>query len=235
MILKKWTKIAAVRYVMLAIVFIAAAFMVAATNNSKTPQPDLQVTVLSAVTEQPQQQTRPEARPAATANTMPKTEAATETTATKSDFVYMPQLELSEELQRYTYEKCMEEKIDYTLVLALMWRESRFKVDAVGYNSNGTKDNGLMQINDVNRAWLARDHGINDLLDPHQNIAAGTGILGQLTDRHGMHNALMAYQYGESGMKRRLAQGITTNKLIEALYLKKAELDELLLITKEVL
>jgi soluble lytic murein transglycosylase-like protein len=143
-------------------------------------------------------------------------------------FVYSAEIPLSEELHRYTYERCEANELDYELVLALMWRESRFQTQAVHINRNGTQDSGIMQINDVNRGWLAEKHGITDLMDPKQNIAAGTTMLGGFTNKYGEHNALLAYQYGEAGMRRKLAQGVTTNKQIQLLYSKRADFVALL-------
>lgn len=143
-------------------------------------------------------------------------------------FVYCPTISLSEELQQYTYDKCQEHGLNYTVVLALMWRESRFNASAVGYNSNGTRDNGLMQINDVNKSWLQKEYGITNLMDPYQNIDAGTAMLGAMVAKYGDHDALMAYQYGEAGMKVKQSQGITTNNQIQQLYVKSEEFQELL-------
>jgi hypothetical protein len=158
---------------------------------------------------------------------IPRTPAMMEQ-ETEPRFIYTEQIPLSRELQEYTFAQCRENGLSYELVLALMWRESRFQVTAVGYNRNGTRDNGVMQINDVNRGWLMSELGITDLMDPRQNIAAGTAMLGRLTAKYGEHNALMAYQYGETGMKRKLRQGVTTNDLIRQLYAKRAEFIALL-------
>lgn len=133
-------------------------------------------------------------------------------------FVYCDKIPMSRELQAYTYKKCEERGIEYELVLAIIWRESNFKINAVHYNTNGTRDNGIMQINDVNRKWLRDDYGITDLMDPYQNIDAGTAMLGRLTSKYGVHNAMLAYQYGEGGMARKLKQGITTSTAIEKAY-----------------
>lgn len=156
----------------------------------------------------------------------PKPEVVEE--AVQSGFLYSSKIPLSRELQEYTYERCQAQGLEYEMVLALMWRESRFTLDAVGYNSNGTRDNGVMQINDVNKAWLHRELGITDLMDPKQNIEAGTAILGKFTEKYGAHNALLAYQYGEQGMRNKLAQGVTTNKQIQLVYTKQADFERLL-------
>ena len=136
----------------------------------------------------------------------------------KSEFVYLPDVPLSEDLQKYTYEQCIDNQLDYSVVLALIWRESRFDFDAIGINANGTQDSGLMQINDVNLEWLEREIGITDIMDPVQNIKAGTSILGIFSKKHGMHNALFAYQYGEIGMLRKVESGDTVNDHVRILY-----------------
>jgi soluble lytic murein transglycosylase-like protein len=135
---------------------------------------------------------------------------------------------MSYELQEYTYQKCEERGLEYELVLAVMWRESRFDADAVNVNVNGTQDNGIMQINDVNKAWLNERWGIEDLMDPYQNIDAGTAMLGGLTDKYGAHRAMLAYQYGEAGMARKLANGVTTSTAIEKAYRQREVYKELL-------
>ena len=133
-------------------------------------------------------------------------------------FIYSETIPMSYELQAYTYEKCVERGLEYPLVLALIWRESRFQTNAVNVNRNGTRDNGIMQINDVNKGWLYERYGIDDLMDPYQNIDAGTAMLGSLMDKYGTHFALIAYQFGEAGMKQRVGRGQTTHSLIDALY-----------------
>lgn len=138
-------------------------------------------------------------------------------------FVYSASIPMSYELQRYTYDKCVEQELEYELVLALMWRESRFRVDAVNINQNGTQDSGIMQINDVNKDWLYEEYGIDNLLDPMQNIDAGTAMLGKFTAKYGEHGALMAYQYGETGMQKKLEEGVTTNDKITLLLNKRED------------
>lgn len=143
-------------------------------------------------------------------------------------FVYLEEVPLSKELQLYTYNKCQEYNLRYSLVLAIMWRESGFNPNALGYNKwNDTYDSGLMQINDCNKGWLAEQCGITDLFDPYQCIDAGTEILHRLS-HNGEHGMLMAYQYGEAGMKKQIAKGVTTNSSIEKAYTKAAEFEEMM-------
>ena len=128
-------------------------------------------------------------------------------------FFHIPQIPLSYELQRYTFERSAALGLEYELVLALMWRESSFRVEAIGVNRNGTRDSGLLQINDVNRGWLRERYGIYNLMDPFQNIDAGTMILADLLSRYPEHQALVAYQFGEGGMLRMVGQGADTHAL----------------------
>jgi soluble lytic murein transglycosylase-like protein len=162
----------------------------------------------------------------------PEPEPAQDTIAAQAGgFVYSDKIPMSYELQEYTYQKCEERGLEYELVLAVIWRESRFDAGAVNVNRNGTQDSGIMQINDVNRAWLSERWGIEDLMDPYQNIDAGTAMLGGLTDKYGAHRAMLAYQYGEAGMARKLANGVTTSAAIEKAY-KQREVYKELLATK---
>ena len=142
-------------------------------------------------------------------------------------FRYLPDIPLSESLQRYTYMKSREIGFDYVLALALMWQESNFRAGAVSHNTNGTQDSGIMQINDVNRGWLYREMNIYDLMNPYQNIDAGMEILRRLNDAHGEHFAIMAYQLGEAGMLRQVERGVTTSRHVELVYQRRAQLEEM--------
>lgn len=74
--------------------------------------------------------------------------------------------------QKYTWELCQMFDVDYNLILAVMYHESRFKIDAY----SKTNDIGLMQVNRGNRAWANELAGRKiDLYDPYDNIL--TGIL----------------------------------------------------------
>ena len=68
--------------------------------------------------------------------------------------------EWGEDLKEYTSEVCEENDIPYELVLAIIYNESRFQSEATGYNKNGTKDYGLMQLNDITYDFLNENIGI---------------------------------------------------------------------------
>ena len=66
--------------------------------------------------------------------------------------------------------------IDADLTRAIIQVESDGVITAFNVNSNGSRDYGLMQINDCNHEWLETELGITDRYDPRQNIRAGCYI-----------------------------------------------------------
>lgn len=112
---------------------------------------------------------------------------------------------LSEDLQKFTYYLCNEYGIEYSLVIALMERESKFDINAIGDGVNY----GLMQIHTINHTWLSEELGIIDFLDPYQNVQAGIYMLCDLFKKYdNTDQVLMAYNSGESGAKRLFAKQI---------------------------
>lgn len=61
---------------------------------------------------------------------------------------------LSEDWQKLIWETSKQEEVDYDLILALMKNESNFDFDAINYNTNGTFDSGILQVNSSNRKWV---------------------------------------------------------------------------------
>ncbi len=118
---------------------------------------------------------------------------------------------LDDALQRHTYNLCVDYEVEeyYPLVLAVMWRESEFVPTII----SKTNDYGLMQINKINHLWLSDKLEITDFLDEEQNIHAGVFMLSLYLHKYeDIDKALMAYNMGENGAKKRWAAGIyTTN------------------------
>lgn len=116
---------------------------------------------------------------------------------------------LDYELQKYTYEQCEKNGLEFELVLAVMQVESNFKSDLI----SRTNDYGLMQINKVNHKWLMKELGVTDFLYPKQNIDCGIYMLKELFDKYSdEHKVLMAYNFGEAGMKRNWKKGVRSSK-----------------------
>ncbi len=110
--------------------------------------------------------------------------------------------------QMYLNNQARNNGLDENMVFALIKIES-------GYRNVRSKtcDNGLMQINDINKAYLKEKLGITDLMDERQNIAAGCYMLGRLKKKYKTnHKALMAYHMGEAGAKRLWKKGIYKSK-----------------------
>lgn len=155
----------------------------------------------------------------------PKEKAAPQQLEEPVVLFYIPEIPLGKELQEYTYDLCVENDVDYELVLAVMWRESRFKLDATGYNDNGTQDSGVMQINDCNKEWIADELNVTDLYDPRQNILAGVTMLSDLIGTYGEHDGLTAYGAGEAGMLGLKSKGIKTLDNVQIALDKRDEIE----------
>lgn len=125
----------------------------------------------------------------------------------ESDFVFTTEIPVTfgEDLQEFTYYLSAAYDIDYSLVLAIISKESGFVPDAV----SSTNDYGLMQINSCNHEWLSDELGIKDFTDPYENVKAGLFILRGLFEKYdSTSKVLMAYNMGESGASRLWEQGI---------------------------
>jgi len=119
---------------------------------------------------------------------------------------------LSEDLQDYISEQCVENDLPMPLILAMIEVESSFRADVI----SPTDDYGLMQINKVNHKWLSKKYGIKDFLDPYQNVFCGIKILSEHYKNYGdIDKALMAYNLGVAGAKRYWNIGKTKNAYTE--------------------
>jgi soluble lytic murein transglycosylase-like protein len=65
-----------------------------------------------------------------------------------------------------------------------MWKESKMDITAVNYNSNGSVDRGLFQLNSGTVIELAKEAGIAnfDTKDPYMNIDVGVYYLSIMRD-----------------------------------------------------
>ena len=125
----------------------------------------------------------------------------------ENDFVFTTEIPVifGEDLQEFTYYLSAAYDIDYTLVLAIISKESGFTPDGI----SSTNDYGLMQINACNHEWLTEELGITDFIDPYENIKAGLFILRGLFEKYdSTSKVLMAYNMGESGASKLWEQGI---------------------------
>jgi soluble lytic murein transglycosylase-like protein len=143
------------------------------------------------------------------------------TTAAPTRVLY--NVPLSDALQETVYKRCSEYGIagNERLVLAVMWQESNFNAAAV----SRTNDYGLMQINEISIPGLRDSMGIDNLLDPEQNIHAGVSILaGKLKSTGAANLALMAYNMGDTGARRLYSTGVQSTPYTEAVLQKYAQI-----------
>jgi hypothetical protein len=78
---------------------------------------------------------------------------------------------------------CARHGVDFALAEAIVWTESRWKPDVVGYNSNGTVDVGRFQLNSA--AWSGISEFIGrsdwDPYSPKDNLSVGVEYLAYWT------------------------------------------------------
>lgn len=116
-------------------------------------------------------------------------------------FTYNSNIPLSEDLQRYAYQKCLEVGMNYYVFLGMIRKESSFNPDAV----SGTSDYGLCQINQINHKTMYSVFGNNwDWSNPYDSIDAATYLLkGIIPNYNNWHYVLMGYNAGVKGAKEK--------------------------------
>lgn len=114
---------------------------------------------------------------------------------------------LGDSVQQHLINKCSDANIDPKLMLAIIEHESRFQPDVV----SATHDYGLCQINRCHLDKFYSEYGDN-IFDPYANISYGVDLLSYYMGKadENERQALLMYQYGESG-----AKGRTTSKAVE--------------------
>ena len=140
----------------------------------------------------------------------PKAESDVETTIPETttqievEVLTIYDVPLSDELQIYTQEVCKEYKVPFDLVIGMMFAESTFDPNA----KNGDCY-GLMQVNTINADEL-KNIGVYDLTDAKQNIKSGVYLLSKALRKYDISEALIVYNWGESGARQKIANGTTS-------------------------
>lgn len=113
---------------------------------------------------------------------------------------------LSINIQDYIFQLCEENNVDPVLIFAMIETESRFNSNCV----SRTNDYGLMQINKCNHNWLKKQYGVDNFLDPKQNLLCGISMMAaHLKNNNGdWVRALMCYNQGTTGARKSWARGI---------------------------
>lgn len=130
---------------------------------------------------------------------------------------------LDKATQQFTFYLCKGYDIDWTLVMALMQKESSFRSDII----SPTEDYGLMQINKMNHEWLTDTIGVTDYLDKEQNIRAGVFVLRKLFEEYTDPNlVLMAYNMSADGAETLWNKGIYTTPYVDDILTYQAEFNK---------
>ena len=117
---------------------------------------------------------------------------------------------LEHPLQDRLFDLCEKYGVPVEMALAVMEQESRFQADVVSEGG----DQGLFQINPVNNDWLQETLGLDDVMEPTQNMEAGIYML-SLFDYEDPHKRLMAYNCGIGRAKELWESGITRTSYSE--------------------
>ncbi|MDO4730962.1 MAG: transglycosylase SLT domain-containing protein [Clostridia bacterium] len=145
----------------------------------------------------------------------------------KANMYYIPDLPLSRSLQEYTFNLCKDNNISYELILGLMYYESKFDPYVVSYNTNGSYDSGIMQINSCNKEYLRKTYGITNLIDPYENIFAGISMISDDILKYGENDALMVYNMGLGGYYNAVGRGIYSTTYSNEVLSKKQEIENM--------
>lgn len=132
-------------------------------------------------------------------------------------------INLSQDLQEYTFIQCIKYDVDPVLALAVMKTESGFNANAV----SETNDYGIMQINACNHQWLSDAFGDIDLLNAKDNIKCGVYMLSKIKYPTREHK-LMIYNMGSVQAKSLWEKGTYTTDYTEKVidnmkYIQKKE------------
>jgi hypothetical protein len=124
---------------------------------------------------------------------------------TSNESIKMLDVEMDADLQEFVYHLSGSYNLEYLFIMAIIKTESDFDPSVV----SNTNDYGLMQINQCNHEYLKNVLGIQDFLEPYQNIRAGTYILRKLFEKYQHPNlVLMCYNMGENSAKRLWKNGV---------------------------
>ena len=104
---------------------------------------------------------------------------------------------LDHDLQDYIFELCDVYQVDPAIIIAMIEKESNYRVDTIGDNG---ASKGLMQIQSRWHQARMDNLGVTNLLDPYQNVLVGIDFFAELmVDGHdSLVWALMAYNGGPS-------------------------------------
>ena len=112
----------------------------------------------------------------------------------ETETVMLWDVPLNTDLQLFVVYSCEKHHIDPSVVIAMIERESSYRASVIGDNGMAL---GLMQVWPKWHQDRMDKFGVNDLLDPYQNVTVGMDYLFELLDEgKGLEWALAAYNQG---------------------------------------
>lgn len=116
---------------------------------------------------------------------------------------------LSLDLQIHLRNECNKYGVDIAEALAIMLTEnSQLNPNAINTNKDGSKDYGLMQINECHMKEFL-EMGFTDMKDSKENISYGIYFISTLGKYEG-EQKYMAYNMGVGGMKKAVSRGTSS-------------------------
>lgn len=157
-----------------------------ATEKPIAPTTELVETTASAETIETPQEAIPETE---------ETAAESEAPETMVEYDPWENIPLDDAVKDHVVSLCAEKGIEPEIVFAMIWRESRYQVDAIGDNGRAF---GLLQVHPRWHQDRMDCLGVTDLLDPIQNVTVGIDLLDELIGVYGdVAHAIVAYNKGK--------------------------------------
>lgn len=101
-------------------------------------------------------------------------------------------------------------RVNYIILKAIAWQESRGRSEAIHVNQNGSIDYGMMQINSIHLRELSR-YGLtrDSLMNGCRNVYIGAWHLRRMMNKYGNNwNAVGAYHSETPHERDKYASGI---------------------------
>ena len=128
---------------------------------------------------------------------------------------------LSKDLQNHIFELCDLYEVEPVIVIAMIGKESDYNASAVGDSGHAF---GLMQVQPRWHEERIESLGVDDLLNPYQNVLVGIDYLAELFDRgNSLEWVLMAYNGGFAHADRHISRG-TVSEYVEDVLVTSEEL-----------
>jgi hypothetical protein len=105
-------------------------------------------------------------------------------------------------------DKALDYEVPVALAFALAWSESRYSPNAINgiYNSNGSKDWGLFQLNDNFLDWTEDEY-----FNVEKNADMAMSILSNILEKENEVKAIAIYNTGATGVKRGISYTTLTH------------------------